>query len=234
MRGSSKEFTFFRGKLKLIQPEEHKVSVDLVVFLSRVRGIRRSSKVADLGAGFGFLSIVLAKKYGVEVHAVERDERMLELLRKNVELNDLSNSVIPVGCDVRDVKDLFRRSSFDVVVTNPPFFPYGEGDDIHSEGDTTLRDFLEASSYLLRDGGYLNFLLPSFRLYEAFTILKDLNLPPRFLTLVYPKLSKPGKLAIVTSIRNVPGPLHVDKPLVINTPEGDYTEEVKELLEDFI
>ncbi len=234
MRGSGREFTFFRGKLRLIQPEEHKVSVDLVVFLSRVKGIKRNSKVADLGAGFGFLSIVLAKRYGVKVHAFERDKRMIELLKRNIDLNGLHELVIPVECDVRNVRDLFGRSSFDVVVTNPPFFPYGKGDNIRSEGDTTLRDFLEASSYLLRDGGYLNLLLPAFRLHEAFLIMEGLNLTPRFLTILYPKVSKPGRLAVITSIRNVPGPLQVERPVLINTPEGRYTEEVESLLEGFL
>ncbi len=234
MRGSSKEFTFFRGKIKLVQPKTHRVSVDLVLFLSKVRGVSRSSKVIDLGAGFGFLSIVLAKKFGVKVLALERDEEMFHLLEENIRRNELSDLITPVRGDVRRVEGIFERGSFDVVVTNPPFFPYGKGDDLHSEGDTTLKDFLKASSYLLRDGGYLNLMIPAFRIYETFLILGSLNLPPRFMTLVYPKASKPPKVTFITSIRNIPGPLHVEGPLIINTPEGHYTEEVEGVLEGFL
>ncbi|MDQ7038850.1 MAG: methyltransferase [Aquificota bacterium] len=234
MRGSGKEFTFFRGKLKLVQPEAHRVSVDLVLFLSKVRGVRRSSKVADLGAGFGFLSLVIAKKFGAKVFALERDGGMFRLLEENVKRNELSNLVFPVRCDVRRVDEFFKRGSFDVVVTNPPFFPHGKGDNLHSEGDTTLGDFLRASSYLLRDGGYLNLMIPSFRIYETFITLQPLNLPPRFMTLVYPKVSKPPKVTFITSIRNVPGPVHVDRPLIINTPEGRYTQEVEGVLEGLL
>ncbi len=234
MRGSGKEFLFFRGKIKLIQPKKHRVSVDLVLFLSRVRGIKKRSRVIDLGAGFGFLSVVLAKKYKIKVVALERDREMLELLEENIRENGLEDLVRPVKGDVRRVEELFKRSSFDVVVTNPPFFPYGKGDDLHSEGDTTLGDFLRASSYLLRDGGYLNLMIPSFRLYETFLKMGSLNLPPRFMTVVYSKLNKPPKVVFLTCIRNVPGPLHVEKPLIINTHEGGYTEEVEKLLEGFL
>jgi tRNA1(Val) A37 N6-methylase TrmN6 len=234
LRGSVKEFTFFRGKLRLVQPRSHRVSVDLVLFLSKVRGVRGRSRVIDLGAGFGFLSLVLAKKFGVRVLALERDREMVRLLEENIKRNGLEDLITPVEGDVREVERVFERSSFDVVVTNPPFYPYGKGDNLHSEGDTTFGDFLRAGSYLLRDGGYMNVMFPAFRLFEAFTLMRDLNLPPRFLTLVFPKVSKPARIAFVTSVRNVPGPLQVDRPLVINTPEGGYTKEVEELLEGFL
>ena len=234
MRGSGEEFTFFRGKLKLVQPERHRVSVDLVVFLSKVRGVRRRSKVVDLGAGFGFLSLVVAKKFGVRVWAVERDPEMLSLLKENIKMNGLEDLVIPVEGDVRAPEGFLRRSSFDVVIANPPFFPSQRGNGVRFEGDTKLADFLRASAFLLRDGGYLNILIPSFRLYETFVLMSELNLPPRFLTLIFPKLSKKGKLSVVTSVKNVPGPLHVEEPCVINREDGSYTDEVRSVLEGFL
>ena len=237
MRDSDKRFSFFRGKIELIQPKEHKVSVDLILFLSKVKGVRKNSRVADLGAGFGFLSLVIAKKWGCEVHAIERDRKMLELLKENVRINGLEDRVRVVEEDVRRVENLYKRGYFDVVVSNPPFYPkeYGKEDGgFHFEGDTTLEDFVRASSYLLRDGGYLNLLIPSFRLYELFDLLRTHNLPPRFLSIIYPNVHKDGKLCVVNSIRNVPGPLRIEPPLVINEPGGSYTETVRGLLEGFL
>ncbi len=237
MKESDRAVPFFRGKVKFFQPQKHRISVDLIVFLSKLKGIKRSSKVADLGAGFGFLSVVVAKKFGCTVHALERDQDMLRLLKENVKLNGVEDRVFPVPGDVRKIEEVFKRGEFDAVLTNPPFYPieYGvKGRDAHFEEDTTLRDFIRASSYLLRDGGYLNLILPSFRLYEAFLLMRDENLPPRFLSIVYPKLSKEGRLSIVSSIRNRPGPLRVEKAVVINREDGDYTEEVRSLLEGFL
>ncbi len=233
----NKPFPFFRGKLFLYQPKEHKVSVDLVLFLSKVRGIRKSSKVVDLGAGFGFISLVLAKKFGVRVTAVEVDDCMLSLLKKNVELNELTHLIDVVKADVKEIGKHFKKGSFDVVVANPPFYLKEHSpnpDPYHFEVKGTLQDFIKASAYLLRDGGYLNLLAPAFRLAESFSHLEKHNLPPRFLSLVYPTFQKKARLSIITSIKNVKGPLDVDKPLVINTERGDYTEEVRYLLENFL
>ena len=237
MRGSDKRFSFFRGKIELIQPKEHRVSIDLILFLSRLKGIRKNFKVADLGAGFGFLSLAIAKKWGCEVHAIERDRKMIDLLKENVRMNGLEHKVRAVMGDVRDVEHVYARGSFDLIVSNPPFYPkeYGKEDGgYHFEGDTTLGDFVRAASYLLRDGGYLNLLVPSFRLYELFDLLRIHNLPPRFLSILYPGYKKDGRLCIVNSIRNVPGPLRVEPPLIINEPGGGYTQEVRALLEGFV
>ncbi len=237
MKGSAEPIPFFRGKLLLYQPKEHRVSVDLVVFLSKLRGVKHSSKVADLGAGFGFLSLSIAKKFRCKVKALERDGEMFSLLVKNVELNSLEKFVEPVLVDIREVHRLFQRGEFDAVVLNPPFFPesYGIGDgNKHFEGDTTLEHFLQGGAYILRDGGYLNVLLPSFRLAESLYLMKELNLPPRFLSVIYPTPYKEGKLCVVSCIKNVPGPLKVDRATFINDEEGKYTREVEELLERYI
>ncbi len=237
MRNSDKPFPFFRGKIFLFQPEEHKVSVDLVIFLSKIRGIKRSSKVADLGAGFGFLSISLAKKYKVKIFAIEIEKNMLSLLKKNVEINNLQNYVEVFEADIRAIEKHFKRGMFDVVVSNPPFFPINYSENVnpyHFEVLGKLEDFVKAASYLLRDGGYFNILIPSFRLYELFTLESKYNLPPRFMSVIFPTVKKPAKLCVVTSIKNVSGPLNFDKPVIINTEDGEYTEEVRRILESYL
>ena len=237
MKEQDKPFPFFRGELLLYQPQKHRVSVDLVLFLSKIRGIRRSSKVADLGAGFGFISLALAKKYKVKISAIELHDEMLSLLKKNVEINNLSSLIEIVKGDVRYISELFDRGSFDVVIANPPFFPKDfspNPDPYHFEISASLEDFIKAAAYLLRDGGYFNLLIPSFRLFETFSFLGSYNLPPRFLSLIYPTVNKKARLAVITSIKNVGGSLDVDKPLIINDETGNYTPEVRKVLEEFI
>jgi len=228
-----RKVSFFRGKVHFFQDKRHRISVDLVLFLSRIRGIRKSSRVADLGAGFGFLSICTALKHGCKVLAVERDKAMVEMLRENIEINGAGGLVEVFRGDVRNIKGQVRRGTFDVVICNPPFFLEGS-DGVHHEGDTSLGDFIDASSFLLRDGGYLNLMIPSFRLSEAFGLLVKNNLHPRFLTAVFPRIDKNCRICFVTSIRNVPGPLSFERPLIVNEPDGSYTQEVSRLLEGYV
>ena len=84
-----KEFGFFRGKVRFKQPKKHRLSIIELLFISNIKGIKKKSKVIDLGAGFGALSILIAIKYGCPVWAVEKDPLMLELLEYNVIKNGL-------------------------------------------------------------------------------------------------------------------------------------------------
>jgi len=230
-----KLISFFNGKLRFYQPEAHKLSVDLVLFVSRLKGIRRSSRVLDLGAGFGFLTVTVAKKWGCSLTALELDGLMLELLKKNLKLNRVEAEVIEG--DLRRVETLIKRGSFDAVVTNPPFYPAGyapKPDPYHFELTATLKDFVRAASYALRDGGYLNLLIPAFRLAETFELLKEYNLSPCFLTAVYPTVKKGARLYFVAARRNVRCGLQHEPPIIINREDGSYEDEVEALLRGLI
>jgi len=231
-----RKISFFRGKIHLFQIKDYRVSVDLVIFLSKLRGIKSKSRVVDLGAGFGFLSIVIFKKYGCNVIAVERDSQMISLLKENLKLNRAQGKVSVIEADIRKIGEFLNRAEFDVVVMNPPFYPscFGTDNTYRFEKDTTLKDFIASASYLLRDGGYLNLIIPSFRLYELFILLDKYNLPPRFLSLLYPTIHKPAKLAVVSAVKNVKGPLHLDRAVIVNTTDGGYTKEVADLLESLL
>ncbi len=228
-----REVEFFRGKLRFLQPDFHRISVDLVLFASRIKGVKGSSLVVDLGAGFGFLSLVIAKRWGCRVVAVERDERVFSLLVENIKLNGLEGLVEPIKEDIRYLK----LKGADVAVSNPPFFPkdYSKRDGgFHFEEDTTLKDFIVSASRVLRDGGYANFLIPSFRLGEIFHYSREVNLHVRELTFMFPTQRKPAKLTIALLRRNLPGQVHVNPPLVINEESGGYTPAVEEVLENFL
>jgi tRNA1(Val) A37 N6-methylase TrmN6 len=234
LKGSGKRVSFFRGKLTFFQDKRHRISIDLVLFLTKLRGIRKSSKVIELGSGFGFLALSIARKFGCRVWAVERDPLMLELLRRNIKENGLEDLVEVVEGDIRAMRELTGEGCFDACVMNPPFFKGGGDGGIHREEDTTLEDFMRASAHAVRDGGYVNLMIPSFRLKEAILLGQSLNLPLRFIVPVFPKVHKPARLCFLTFVKNVDGPTHFEKPLIVNEGDGSYTQEVSRLLEGFL
>ncbi|MCX8060768.1 MAG: methyltransferase [Aquificaceae bacterium] len=230
-----REFDFFRGKIKLRQPKSHRLSVVEVLFVANLKGIRKSSKVLDLGAGFGALSVLIALKHLCPVWAVERDPLMLELLRENLRLNNIEDRVHLLERDLRTLRGAFEPKCFDVVVANPPFYKQsGKSDGYHHESDTTLKDFIETGALFLRDGGYFNLLIASDRLVEALSHMERLNMHLAYLRIFYPKVSKNGKIARITAVKNLsPRPV-VEKPLIINREEGGYTQEVSEIISSFL
>ena len=230
-----KEFSFFRGKVSFKQPKKHRLSVIELLFVDNLKGIKRSSEVLDLGAGFGTLSILIALKYHSKVWALERDSTMLKLLKYNIELNRLNDKIHIIEGDLKEYKSLIKKSSFDCVVANPPFYREQNVDNpYHFENDTGLNDFINAGVYALRDGGYLNILIPSTRLYEVCRYISNHNISIAYMRFFYPKEDKNAKLVRIVCIKNAKSLVNVEKPLIINTKTGGYTDEVNHVIESMI
>ena len=78
---------------------------------------KENAKVADIGCGYGVISIFLAKKYPTfKFTMVDVNNRVLELSKKNIELNNINNEVEVLESSSFDNIE----GNFDIVLTNPP------------------------------------------------------------------------------------------------------------------
>ena len=78
---------------------------------------KENAQVADIGCGYGVISIFLAKKYPTfKFTMVDVNNRVLELSRKNIELNKIENEVEVLESSSFDNV----VGTFDIVLTNPP------------------------------------------------------------------------------------------------------------------
>lgn len=101
---------------------------------------------ADLGAGFGYLSVELLARCP-RIRALdlyEAESRALDLAREN-----LSTATVPVGCHWRDVTAGLPRK-YDVIVTNPPFHA-----STHHDRPDIGRRFIAVAAQSLKPGGRL-------------------------------------------------------------------------------
>ena len=79
--------------------------------------VKGNAKVADIGCGYGVISIFLAKKYPTfKFTMVDVNNRVLELSKKNIELNKIENEVEVLESSSFDNVE----GDFDIVLTNPP------------------------------------------------------------------------------------------------------------------
>lgn len=126
-----KEFygeTFYINKNVLIPRPETEILVEKAIQL-----LDKPGKVLDVGAGSGIIAILLAKHTGSVVTAVEKSERAIYILKKNIALHRVGDKVIPI-CD-----DLFppEPERFDMIVSNPPYVPEAEWREL----DPVVRDY---------------------------------------------------------------------------------------------
>jgi FkbM family methyltransferase len=126
---------FLGGALRILQPRDgYRAGVDAVLLAaSAPLEAGQRQRVLDVGAGVGVVGLAVARRVAdAEVVLVERDARLAELARSNVERNALSERVRVVEADVeqalgRQPALAAMAESFDHVLANPPFHTQGSG-----------------------------------------------------------------------------------------------------------
>lgn len=231
--------SLFSGQIILLQPKEgYRFSVDAPILASWVK-LKRGERAVELGTGNGVIAVILARKFKEsEIVALEVQRELAELAKKNVELNGVSEWTRVLEMDVRECRKYLQAQSFDVVVSNPPYFPKGHGRlNLHTqevlarhEVLATVEDFLRASSYLLKDGGRCYYIYPPERLLRLLFAMKAERLEPKRLKFVHPKPGKPSRMVLVEAVKGAKEGLRVEPPLFVFDQKGGYTQEMRSVI----
>ncbi len=107
---------FFVGEGVLIPRADTETLVDLAL-----KEIKPNDRVIDLCSGSGAIAISLAKNSAAKVYALEKYEKALKYLEKNVALN---NADVTVICE--DIFKFNPQEKFDIIVSNPPYIKSNE------------------------------------------------------------------------------------------------------------
>ena len=157
-------------------------------------------RAADLGCGDGILSILLAQQRQVtEIWSVDINEAACHRARTNIRQNHLTGTITIRHANIRKLQQLIQRSSFDLVLMNPPFFKpqtdYASGTDseqsARQEQHANLRHFLTAAKFLLRKSGTAMILYHPSRLDHLFVELHAVQLIPKELKILYHQDGRP-------------------------------------------
>lgn len=228
-----------RYDLRIIQERHgYRFSLDpllLCAFASPGEGAR----VIDLGTGSAIIPLVLARQTEQATFVgVELQDGMAELAERNVRLNNLAERIDILRGDVLGLRKRFPVSSFDLVLSNPPYRRRGTGkispkrgrDDARHESTATLADFLAAAKYLVRPAGRICFIYHPARIPELFAEAHLQKLAPMRLRLVHGTADAEARMALVEFAKGRRADLKVLPPLIVRTEGFDYTPEVAELL----
>ena len=163
--------------------------------------VRRGWRVCDLGTGSGALLLLLARRApDLALSAVERDPLAAQTARDNLAQNDLTGTV--VAGDLRD--RLLPAGQFDLVVSNPPYFPVnagGSGGPARSEEFCTLDQLCAAAGYLVKNGGRFALCHRPERLADIICSLRAHGLEPKRLTLLSHSPNHAPSLLLVEAVK---------------------------------
>lgn len=168
----------------------------------------KTARAADLGAGTGVISLLLAaRERYAHIFAVEAQEVFAELAERNVALNGFSDTVTVL---MRDVRDLCARDfggELDVVFSNPPYMrpntgfssPHDEKQIARHEVLGDLFDFTAAAARILRFGGTLYTVYRPDRAETLFAALRAAKFAPKRMLFVQDAPDKAPSMLLLES-----------------------------------
>lgn len=149
----------------------------------------RAKTVCDLGCGGGALSLqLLGRKPSLHVSALDILPEAAEAARYNADLNGFP---VDVRCgDLRDWRSFFAPGSFDLAVSNPPYWrrgsPAASGSrDAARRESCSLPELCGAAAGLLRQKGRFCLVYPPERLGELICAMTNAGLEPKRLQMVH-------------------------------------------------
>ena len=166
-----KEWEFYGYPIKvdervLIPRQDTEILVEQCIYLMKER---ENPKILDIGTGSGAISIALAKELPEsEVLGLDISDDALKMAVINRELNNVSNLKFLKS----DVFQHVKEKNYDLIVSNPPYIPQKEYDELMPEvkkyeprmaltdggdGYYFYEKISEESGNYLKNGGYLAF-----------------------------------------------------------------------------
>ena len=169
--------------------------------------IRKGETVCDLGCGGGVLGLYLfARECEIKLTALDISADAAALARENFEANGLAADVR--HADMRTVRELFPAGSFDLAVSNPPYFSVGSGysgGSARMEETCTLTDLCAAAKWLVRNGGRFALVHRPERLADLFSALREHMFEPKRLQFIQAAGKPPSAVLIEAYKEGKPG-----------------------------
>ena len=227
-------------KLKIIQRSDYfNFSIDSLL-VSEFVSIKKDTKnIIDLGTGNAVIPLFLSKKTSAKIFGMEIQKISFELAQRNININNLNEQIYIIYDDMKNYKKYFLNGSFDIVVSNPPFFKFNGNKELlndleqlsiaRHEIEITLEELIQTASLLVKDRGYFYLVHRADRLTEIISALQKFNFEAKKIKFCYTTENKNAKIVLIEAIKNGKAGLTILPPLVINKNNGEYTEEVLEM-----
>ena len=225
------------GYMIIQDPKRFCFGVDAVL-LSDFAKAKRNEKVLDFGTGTGIVPILMEAKYPEnKFYGLEIQLESVEMAKRSVLYNNLQGKIEIVEGDIKNVTEIFKPSSFDVITVNPPYMNSGGGIINSYDPKTiarhevlvTLEDIAVQASKLLKFGGRFYMVHRPHRLVDIMCVLRENKLEPKKIRFVQPYADKEPTMVLVEAARSAKPMLKVMASLVIYDSNGNYTEEITKI-----
>lgn len=187
---------------------------------------QKHGRAADLGSGTGVAALLTATRGKFKkIYAVEIQKSFCELIKRNTDLNSLSNVITTVEKDVREVYPSDTDGELDAVFSNPPYMKVDSGKRNDADEKYIARhevfggieDFCAAAARLLKFGGRFYCVYRPDRLSELMAAMQKHSLEPKRMTFVHADVEASPSAVLVEAKKGAAPSLTLTKPLIIHS-----------------
>lgn len=214
-------------QIRLIQKKQGLTfGTDAFLLSAYVRPLSRATAV-DLGSGTGIIPLLLcSRQKAKKIYAVEIQPAFAELIERNVALNGLSDRILPLCADARELRPEDIGGEVDLVIANPPYMRTDSGkrnrcDEKYiarHEVYGSIQDFCRSAGRLLRHGGRFISVWRPDRLSELMSALQEASLEPKRMTFVHADASSEPCMVLTEAVKGAAPSLRVSPPLLLYLP----------------
>ena len=199
-----------------------------------------SGEGCELGGGTGIISfLLLSRKKLKSLSCVEIQTEYADLIKRNSELNGLSEQIEVVNSDLREYNP---ERTFDTVYSNPPYMKATSGKRNLADKKNAARhevfgdimDFCLSAKKLTRFGGSFYVVYRPDRLADLLYSMKTCQLEPKRITFVHANKKSPSSIVLVEARRGGGVGALLTKPLFLYEDKENrmQTEEMQYILEN--
>jgi tRNA1(Val) A37 N6-methylase TrmN6 len=223
--------SFYHGQILVLQKKKgYRFSVDAPLLADFIR-TKRTDSLLEIGTGSGVISLLLSVKSFRHITALEIQASLVDLARRNVELNNLTRRIRVVQGDFRDY---VTREKFDVIFSNPPYIrkksghlsPSDEKSVAKHELKMNIFDIMQRMTKLLKKGGKAYFIFPAKRQDELRKATKESGMKLHSLRFVFPHRGGEPNF-VLASCDFGTKKMICREPLILYDSEGKYTVETE-------
>ncbi len=227
--------------MQIVVSDSHTFGTDAIL-LANFADIRKKDIACDMGTGCGIIPLIWCKGETNSVTAIDIQEKAISQLLRSLELNSVEGRIVPLNCDLRDLKGKLLFGSFDLVTMNPPYKPIGTGIESLSEAERIARhevtcnidDAVSAAAKLLRFGGRFCMCHRPERLCDIIVAMRLGGIEVKRIRFVCEREGKAPWLVLVEGKRGSKISVTVEKNLIMKNPDGTPTPEFRAMFGDYM
>lgn len=173
------------GKKMIVEEKGLKITEDAILlsefikeyFSRKCKNLKEKKSFLEIGAGQGIISLLLSELDIIsKIFAVEIQKEVFSTLKKNIEINDLNEKIIPINKNIKSI-----NGEYDFIFSNPPYkkinsgkMPKNKTEQISKyEVLLTLEEVILEIRRLLKNYGEFFLVVPNSRLNDVFRYIYE-------------------------------------------------------------